>query len=92
MSYKEFCLHALDRNRNIITNREYVDIKMTIHRFSNSNVPHRNLSNINSNISLKFYIDHTSSQLKGYRIRDIINKKNSFDDILSLSLKSSTRN
>ena len=84
MSYKEFCCTSLLGNRHIITNREYVDLKMAIRRFSNSNVPHRNLNNINSNLSLKFFINHTASQLKGYKIRDVMSKNISFDKILPL--------
>ena len=84
MSYKEFCRTTLSGCRHIITNREYVDIKMAIRRFSNPDVPQRNLKNINLNLALKFYINHTSSQLKCQKIRKFITSKVDLNDILPL--------
>ena len=84
MSYKEFCKTTLRGSWHIITKREYVDIKMSLRRFNTPHVPQRNLKNINLNLALKFYINHTSSELKGRMIREFMVRKVEFNDILPL--------
>ena len=54
LSYDDFCVSTLSRRRDLITNREYVDIKMSIRRFSNPNSPQHTLKNINLDLALSF--------------------------------------
>ena len=84
MSYENFCRITLNRTYNIISSREYVDIKMAIRRFCNSNVPQRNLGNIDCNLSLKFFIDHTNKELNGTKIRDVFAGRLNINDIQTL--------
>ena len=57
MSYSDFCTKTLFRSRHIITNRQYVDIKMAIRSFGDPQTPTRNLANIDINLCLKFFTD-----------------------------------
>ena len=75
MPYREFCSTTLAKRRDIVSNREYVDIKMAIRGFSNPNKPQRDLAKIDKNLCLDFFIKHSSTQLKGYKIRGFTCKK-----------------
>ena len=74
MSYEEFCTETLDRCWHIITKREYVDIKMAIHRFSSNNIPQRNLNNIELKLNLSFFTELVPRKLKATVIRDATSK------------------
>ena len=69
MSYEEFCVHTLDRCWNIISKREYVDLKMAIRRFSNPTNPLKDLKNIDPKLSLKFFTDTLPGNFKASNIR-----------------------
>ena len=49
---------------SIITNRQYVDIKMAIRSFGDPQTPNRNLANIDTNLCLKFFTDIFHSNIK----------------------------
>ena len=55
---------------------------MAIRGFNNINIPQKNIKNINTLLSLKFYTD--IDQLNGKKIRDLRLKKFGFDHFLSL--------
>ena len=83
-SYKDFCITSLDRCWNIISNREYVDIKMAIRRFNKPSCPHNNIGNIDTKLCLKYFTDATAKTLKAGKIRDYTLIKINSEDILSL--------
>ena len=56
MSYKEFCVKTLAHSWHVISKREFVDLKMAIHRFNCINIPQKNVKNINPSLSLKYLL------------------------------------
>ena len=84
MSYSEFCTNSLSRSWHIVTNRQYVDIKMAIRSFSDPHTPTRNLANIDSNLCLKFFTDKFHGNIKASKIRDVCRHQTVLADLLPL--------
>ena len=82
ISYKEFCVKTQAHSWHVMSKREYVDLKMVIRRFNCINIPQKNVKNINSSLSLKFFTD--PDHLSGKKIRDLCQKKVDFDKFLPL--------
>ena len=58
---------------------------MAIRRFSNHQVPQKNIHNIDKNLCLNLFINQTSNQLKANKLREFISKRIVLDDIPALS-------
>ena len=85
MSYSEFCTKTLSRSWHIITNRQYVDIKMAIRSFSDPQSPTRNLNNIDTNLCLKFFTDlNLYGNIKASKIRTACRRQTVLAELLPL--------
>ena len=84
LTYDDFCIKTLNRSFNIITSREYVDIKMAIRRYDNPANPLCDLKNIDHNLCLSFFINNINKQLRGANIRDCLSPKLTNNEIQPL--------
>ena len=76
----EVSLTASPRYWLIVTNRQYVDVKMAIRSFGDPQTPTRNLANIDTN----FCTDIFHSNIKAGKIRAVCRRKTVLEELLPL--------
>ena len=84
MTYREFCTTTLAGCWHVVTNSEYVNVKMAIRRYSVPTIAHKNLSNINQDLCLSFFTNYSSQQLKGHTIREMLCKNLNTNELTPL--------
>ena len=82
MNYREFCRARLGGAHHVVNPKDYGDIRMAIRRFCNTEIPTKNVSNIDSELKINFFIG--TPNIRTHKIREKVAAQLPVDEIPAL--------